>query len=76
MISILVVDDEPNYLVVLSEVLRDENFEVFTASHGSEALDIVRSNDLDIVVTDMRMPGMDGLELLETGQRTPIRTCP
>ncbi len=65
MYSILVVDDEPNYLIVLSELLRDEGFEVFTAASGKDGLAQVSSVDLDLVVTDMQMPGMDGLQLLE-----------
>ncbi|MCB2218363.1 sigma-54-dependent transcriptional regulator [Desulfofustis glycolicus] len=63
--TILVVDDEPNYLIVLSELLRDEGFEVYTAPDGREALAVVRDVDLDLVVTDMQMPGMDGMALLE-----------
>jgi two-component system NtrC family response regulator len=63
--SILIVDDEPNYLVILSELLRDEGFEVFTASNGTEGLALVREVDLDMVITDMQMPGMDGLQLLQ-----------
>ena len=62
--AILVVDDEPNYLVVLSELLRDEGFEVFTAPGGDDALKIVKDVDLDMVISDMQMPGMDGMELL------------
>ncbi len=65
MYSILVVDDEPNYLIVLSELLRDEGYEVYTAPGGREALEIVREVDLDIVITDMQMPEVDGLQLLE-----------
>ncbi len=65
MYSILIVDDEPNYLIVLSELLRDEGLEVFTASSGKEGLAIVQDVDLDLVITDMQMPGMDGLQLLE-----------
>ncbi len=65
MYSILVVDDEPNYLIVLSELLRDEGFEVFTAPGGKEALEITREVDLDIVISDMQMPGIDGLQLLQ-----------
>jgi two-component system NtrC family response regulator len=63
--TILVVDDEPNYLVVLSELLKEEGFEVMTAQKGEDGLEIVEETDLDIVLTDMRMPGMDGLELLK-----------
>ena len=63
--SILIVDDEPNYLVILSELLRDEGFEVFTASDGAKGLALVREVDLDLVITDMQMPGMDGLQLLQ-----------
>ncbi len=63
--TVLVVDDEPNYLVVLSELLRDGGFEVFTAQSGKEALPIVLGADLDVVISDIKMPGMDGIELLE-----------
>lgn len=65
MYSILVVDDEPNYLIVLSELLKDEGFEVFTAADGREGIQIVEDVDLDLVVTDMQMPGMNGLQLLD-----------
>lgn len=65
MYSILVVDDEPNYLVVLSELLKDEGFEVFTAADGESGLEIVDNVDLDLVITDMQMPGINGLQLLE-----------
>ncbi len=65
MYSLLVVDDEPNYLVVLSELLRDEGFEVYTAAGGAEGIDIVKKTDLDVVITDMQMPNVDGLMLLQ-----------
>ncbi|MCP3888236.1 MAG: sigma-54-dependent Fis family transcriptional regulator [Desulfobulbaceae bacterium] len=65
MYTILVVDDEPNYLVVLSELLKDEGFEVFTASDGKLGLKIIEDVDLDVVITDMQMPGMNGLEFLK-----------
>ncbi len=63
--TILVVDDEPNYQVVLAEILRDEGFEVFTANSGIEGLPIVQNTDLDLVISDMKMPGMDGIQFLE-----------
>ena len=64
--TILVVDDEPNYLIVLSELLQEEGFEVLTAESGEQALKHVREVDLDLIITDMQMPGMDGIELLKT----------
>ena len=63
--TILVVDDEKNYLLVLSEVLQEEGYEVLTAQDGHEALEIQKSSDLDLILTDMKMPAMDGIELLE-----------
>jgi two-component system NtrC family response regulator len=63
--TILIVDDEPNYLVVLTELLREEGYDVFTAQCGEEGLKIVKEIDLDLVITDMKMPGMDGLALVE-----------
>ena len=63
--TILIVDDEKNYLTILSAILEEEGFEVLTAQSGQEALEIHKSSDLDLMLTDMRMPGMDGIELLE-----------
>ena len=62
--TILIVDDEPNYQIVLSEILKDEGYEVFTANSGLAALPVVYSTDLDLVLSDMKMPGMDGIGLL------------
>ena len=63
--NILIVDDEKNYLLVLSAVLEEEGYEVLTALSGLEALETQKSSDVDLVLTDMKMPGMDGIELLE-----------
>lgn len=63
--TILIVDDEPNYQIVLSEILKDEGYEVFTANSGLAGLPIVYSTDLDLVLADMKMPGMDGIAFLE-----------
>ncbi|MEJ2136921.1 MAG: sigma-54 dependent transcriptional regulator [Desulfofustis sp.] len=63
--TILVVDDEPNYLIVLSELLRDESFEVYTAPGTDQAMGIVKEVDLDLVITDMQMPGKDGSVLMQ-----------
>ncbi len=63
--TILIVDDEKNYLVILSAVLEEEGFETLTANSGRKALEILKNSDVDLVLTDMKMPSMDGIELLE-----------
>jgi two-component system NtrC family response regulator len=63
--TILIVDDEKNYLLVLSAVLEEEGYEVLTTSSSLEALEIQKASDVDLVLTDMKMPGMDGIEVLE-----------
>jgi two-component system NtrC family response regulator len=63
--TILIVDDEKNYLTILSAILEEEGFEILTALSGQEALEIYKTSDLDLVLTDMKMPEMDGIALLE-----------
>jgi len=62
----LVVDDEENLRVVLRTLLRRHGYEVETASSGEEALGMVDSFGPDVVLTDVRMPKMGGLDLLST----------
>jgi two-component system NtrC family response regulator len=64
--TILIVDDEKNYLRILSAVMEDEGYEVLTAPDGPTALEIQKRSDLDLILTDMKMPGMNGIELLES----------
>ncbi len=63
--TVLIVDDEKNYPHILSAVLEEEGFEALTAHSGHEALEILGNADVDLVLTDMKMPAMDGMELLE-----------
>jgi two-component system NtrC family response regulator len=63
--TILIVDDEKNYLVVLEALLGPEGYEIITVDKSSEALRLLREADLDLIITDMKMPGMSGMELLE-----------
>jgi len=63
--TILIVDDEKNYPRILGAVLEEENFEIFTANSGPEAIEILANSDVDLVLTDMKMPVMDGIQLLE-----------
>lgn len=64
--KIIFVDDEPNILQGLKRMLRSmrKEYEMFFAEGGNEALKIMEVEDIDVVVSDMRMPGMDGAELL------------
>jgi two-component system alkaline phosphatase synthesis response regulator PhoP len=61
---ILVVDDEPSIVNLVSVYLRAEGYEVFTAADGPSGLKAVRSFRPDLVVLDVMLPGMDGVELL------------
>ena len=63
--SILIVDDEPSILQSLSGLLSDEGFEVITASNGYEALKTIDDESPDLVLLDIWMPGMDGIETLK-----------
>ena len=64
MARVLVVDDEQAQRSMLARVLRNAGYEVEAAGSGDAALEIVQSTPVDIVVTDIRMPGMNGRELL------------
>src|SRR5262245_35870825 len=61
---VLVVDDEKNQREVYSLVLEDAGYEVTTAQSGEQALRFARERDFDLVLTDYKMTGMDGLTLL------------
>ncbi len=62
--KILFVDDEVQILKALNRVLIDSEYEVFTVDSGKRALEFLESDQVDLVITDMRMPHMDGYELL------------
>ena len=63
--SILVVDDEKAIQEILAFTLTAEGYEVATAGSGEEALTRVEQQDFDVILTDIVMPGVDGLEVLE-----------
>jgi two-component system NtrC family response regulator len=67
--TILIVDDEKNYLVILEALLAPEGYEIITENNALNALRLIRETDLDLVITDMRMPGTGGMELLEEAKR-------
>jgi len=63
--TVLVVDDEPSIVEALGKVLGKEGLRVLTASHGREALDVVRRQPVHVIITDLRMPSMGGEDLLK-----------
>jgi len=63
--SVMIVDDEPSILQSLSGILSDEGFETFTASNGYEALKRIEQEAPDLVLLDIWMPGLDGIETLK-----------
>ena len=70
--NVLVVDDEPKLCDLLSSALSQNDVQVFTAGNGLQALAILEQQDIDLVISDWRMPGMDGPQLLaEVKQRYP-----
>jgi len=62
--KVLIVDDELDILEMLSSFLEQEGFSVKTASSGNEAISIFEAEPFDVVITDMRMPGLDGLGVM------------
>jgi Predicted signal transduction protein len=68
--EILLVDDELQILKSLKRLFVDTDYEIFTANSGKEALDILANEKINLVITDMRMPIMDGLELLRKIQES------
>ncbi|MBR8235643.1 response regulator [Burkholderia sp. AU42008] len=62
--SILLVDDEPNVLSALRRVFRPTGYDIVTADSGEAALEILASTEIDLIVSDMRMPHMSGAEFL------------
>lgn len=62
--KILLVDDEPNILKSISRVLQENTETILTAENGTQALDVLSENAVDLIISDYKMPGMNGLDLL------------
>ena len=75
-VPILIIDDEPGILESLTEFLEDEGYEVHQAESGKKGLEIFQSLDSAVVMTDLRMPGMNGIEVIgeirRINEKTPI----
>mgnify|MGYP001564749358 CR=1 FL=1 len=62
--KILLVDDEPDLLYFIGSLLRRRGYEIETAGDGIEALNKVKSGNYDMIITNINMPGIDGMQLL------------
>lgn len=64
--KILLVDDEPNIIMSLEYTFKKQNFEVFIARDGQEALDILKTEQPDVIILDIMMPNVDGYATIES----------
>jgi two-component system response regulator PilR (NtrC family) len=64
--KILVVDDEAIQRDIVRDILEDQGYDVFTSESGQEALEHIKTSPVDVILTDLRMPGIDGVELMES----------
>jgi CheY-like chemotaxis protein len=75
--SILVVDDEPTWLLVMSRYLTSQGYSVHIANSGAEALSALSSFTPDLILSDVRMPDMNGFDFVETLKKHPaMKTTP
>ena len=72
--SVLVVDDDASILGVVAEVLEDDGYVVSTAGTGEEAIELMENNEFSLVMSDIRLPGINGVQVLEHIKRTSPRT--
>ncbi|MBM4274838.1 MAG: response regulator [Deltaproteobacteria bacterium] len=71
--NVLVVDDEVDFLETIVKRLRDRNLEVTGVDSGAKALQLIEEQEFDVVVLDVRMPGLDGIDTLkELKKKAPL----
>ena len=74
LIRVLLIDDETLYVESLAKVLRRRGMEVFTAPNGEQGVALLSTEECDVIVLDLRMPGMDGIATLEAIRRRDTLT--
>jgi len=71
-VNILIVDDSRDNLAVLEDSLENDSCNIFTTSSPKEVIDICTQKDIDIALIDIKMPDINGFELLEMIKKKPI----
>jgi CheY-like chemotaxis protein len=61
--DILLVDDNEDYLMLMKDLLYSNGYSVTTATNGAEACDVLDSSDIDLIISDIKMPKLDGIKL-------------
>lgn len=69
--TVLIIDDEPDLVEISTTYLEEAGYRVISAGNGIEGLELARKEKPDLILLDIVMPGMDGLEMLETLRGTP-----
>lgn len=72
--KLLIVDDQFGIRILLTEVFEKEGYSTFQASNGVQALKIVEEEKPDLILLDMKIPGMDGLEILREIMKMDVKT--
>ena len=68
-ISVLVIDDEPKIIAIIARMLRQEGYRVFSTTKADEGFELLATNRIGVILSDLRMPGMDGIEFLSRVSR-------
>ncbi|HEY3275189.1 MAG TPA: response regulator [Syntrophorhabdaceae bacterium] len=78
-VRLMVVDDEENIRILFKEELEDEGYEVELASNGYEAIEKFKAGTFDLIILDIKMPGMDGIQVLSeiknSNKDQPVVLC-
>jgi two-component system chemotaxis response regulator CheY len=70
--TVLIVDDFENTTWVIKNAIQNNNYEIFTASNGAEALNYFDNRPIDLLITDLNMPVVNGLELIHKVKEIPV----